>query len=155
MVLAVVGGDWKERGQLIFRGVMVALAVLVFGFGWATAVERPESSISKGMAPPVTAPSSPAAIALAKHLTAKGAVMYTAYWCPHCHEQKELFGKEAAAALNVVECAPDGRNSKAELCKTKRISGFPSWEINGTIDSGVKPLAKLAALSGYKGPNGF
>ena len=155
MVLAVVGGDWQERGQLIFRGVMVALAVLVFGFGWATAVERPESGISKGMAPPVTAPSSPAAIALAKHLTAKGAVIYTAYWCPHCHEQKELFGKEATAELNVVECAPDGRNSKAELCKAKRISGFPSWEINGTIDSGVKPLAKLAAMSGYKGPNGF
>jgi uncharacterized membrane protein len=155
MVLAIVGGEWAEPGQLIFRGILIGLAVLVFGIGWATALERPESGISKGVAPPVTAPSAPAAIALAKHLTAKGAVMYTAYWCPHCHEQKELFGKEATAELKVVECAPDGQNSQAALCKTKQIQGFPSWEINGTIDSGVKPLAKLAALSGYKGPNGF
>ncbi len=81
--------------------------------------------------------------------------MYTAYWCPHCHEQKELFGREATAQLKVVECAPDGRNSQAALCKTKNIQGFPSWEINGIIDSGVKPLAKLAAMSGYQGPNGF
>jgi uncharacterized membrane protein/glutaredoxin len=155
MVLAMVGGEWTERGQMIFRGVMVSLAVLVFGIGWATAVERPESAISKGMPPPITTSSSPAALALAKHLTAKGAVMYTAYWCPHCHDQKELFGKEGTAALNVVECAPDGHNNQAKLCQAKQIKGFPSWEINGTIDSGVKPLAKLAAMSGYKGPNGF
>jgi len=155
MVLAIVGGEWAEPGQLIFRGILIGLAVLVFGIGWATALDRPESGISKGMSPPITAPSSPAAIALAKHLTAKGAVMYTAYWCPHCHEQKELFGKEATAELNVVECAPDGYKNQAALCKAKQIQGFPSWEINGTVDSGVKPLAKLAAMSGYKGPNGF
>jgi glutaredoxin len=81
--------------------------------------------------------------------------MYTAYWCPHCREQKELFGKEATAELKVVECAPDGHNNQAALCETKQIKGFPSWEINGTMDSGVKPLAKLAALSNYSGPNGF
>jgi uncharacterized membrane protein len=155
MIISILGGEWIEPGQLIFRGVLIGLAVLVFGIGWATAVDRPESVISKGMAPIVTSPSSPAAVALAKHLTAKGAVIYTAYWCPHCHEQKELFGKEATAQLKVVECAPDGKNSQAELCKTKKIQGFPSWEIDGTIESGVKPLAKLAAMSGYKGPNGF
>ena len=155
MMLAMVGGEWKESGQLIFRGVMVGLAVLVFGIGWATAVDRPATGISKGMAPPVTAPSSPAAIALAKHLTNKGVVLYTAYWCPHCHEQKELFGKEATGELKVVECAPDGQNSQAALCQKKQIQGFPSWEINGTIESGVKPLAKLASMSVYKGPNGF
>ncbi len=155
MVLAVVGGDWQERGQLIFRGILLSLAVLVFGMGWATALDRPESAISKGMPLAVTAPSSPAAIALAKHLTAKGAVMYSAYWCPHCREQKELFGKEATGELKVVECAPDGHKSQAALCEAKQIKGFPSWEINGSIDSGVKPLAKLAAMSNYSGPTGF
>ena len=154
-VLSILGGDWQERGQLIFRGILVSLAVLVVGMGWATALDRPESALTKGMAPPITTPSSPAAIALAKHLTAKGAVMYTAYWCPHCREQKELFGKEGAAELNVVECAPDGYKNQAALCEKKQIKGFPSWEINGTVDSGVKPLAKLAALSNYSGPNGF
>ena len=155
MVISILGGEWGEPGQLIFRGILIGLAVLVFGIGWATALDRPETTISKGMAPPVTAPSSPAAIALAIFNDAATTEIYTAYWCPHCHEQKELFGKEATAQLKVIECAPDGKNNQAELCKTKQIQGFPSWEINGTIDSGVKPLAKLAALSGYKGPNGF
>jgi glutaredoxin len=78
--------------------------------------------------------------------------MYTAYWCPHCHEQKELFGKEASAKLGLVECAADGQNSQKPLCDTKAIEGFPSWEINGKLDSGVKSLAELARLSGYSGP---
>lgn len=39
--------------------------------------------------------SSPANIELAKHLTAVNAKMYGAFWCVHCHEQKELFGQEA------------------------------------------------------------
>ena len=30
---------------------------------------------------------------LAKHLTEEGAVMYGAYWCPHCSDQKQSFGK--------------------------------------------------------------
>ena len=81
--------------------------------------------------------------------------MYSAYWCPHCHEQKELFGKDAAAKLEVIECATDGNNSQASLCQSKAIEGFPSWEINGQIDSGVKSLPKLADLSGYQGPRNF
>ena len=81
--------------------------------------------------------------------------MYSAYWCPHCHDQKELFGQEASFKLNIIECAEDGKNSKSELCKAKGITGFPSWEINGEIDSGVKPLDTLADLSGYKGDREF
>jgi glutaredoxin len=103
----------------------------------------------------VVAESSPAALALADQLSKKGAVMYSAYWCPHCHDQKELFGKQATAKLNVVECAPDGHNSQAKLCATKSIQAFPSWEINGKIESGVKPLAKLAEMIGYKGAPGL
>ncbi|MBM5828681.1 MAG: thioredoxin, partial [Cyanobacteria bacterium M_surface_7_m2_040] len=38
------------------------------------------------------------------------------------------------------------------LCEGKKIEGYPTWEINGTLDSGVKPLLKLAELIGYKGP---
>jgi glutaredoxin len=106
----------------------------------------------KGVAPPVRAESNAATIALAEHLTATGARLYTAYWCPHCHEQKELFGRQAAEKLTVIECAPDGRNSQKELCDAKKIEGYPTWEINGQLDSGVKPLAKLAAASGYSGP---
>jgi uncharacterized membrane protein/glutaredoxin len=155
LVLSLAGGDWEDRGQLLFRGVLVALLVGITGIGWATALDRPELTTGKGTPPAVVAASTPATLALAEHLSSTGAVMYTAYWCPHCHEQKELFGKQATEKLKIVECAPDGRNSQAALCEAKKIQGFPSWEIAGRIDSGVKPLAKLAELSGYKGPKGF
>ena len=34
-------------------------------------------------------------IALAKYLKNKGVVKYSAYWCPNCHDQAQLFGKKA------------------------------------------------------------
>lgn len=152
LLLSLIGGDWDDRGQLVFRGVITALLVGVLGLGWAASVGQPSVETGKGVAPPVRAESNAATIALAEHLTATGARLYTAYWCPHCHEQKELFGRQAAAKLTVIECAPDGRNSQKELCEAKKIEGYPTWEINGQLDSGVKPLAKLAAASGYSGP---
>ena len=151
LVLSLIGNDWEDRGQLIFRGVLVGLLVLLTGLGWSTAVGSPPVEVGKGVPIPVTSPSTPATIALADKLTASGAKMYTAYWCPHCHEQKELFGKEATARLTIIECAPDGRHSQAALCATKKIDGYPSWEFNGKIESGVKPLAWLAAKVGFKG----
>jgi uncharacterized membrane protein len=150
LVLALIGGEWEDRGQLIFRAVLVALAVGLLGLGWATAVDRP-ADLGKGVPPPVSRESTPATLALAEHLTASGARMYTAYWCPHCHDQKELFGKQATAKLTIIECAPDGRNSQTKLCESKNIQGYPTWEINGKLDSGVKTLPDLALRSGFKG----
>ena len=151
LVLTLLAGDWQDKGQLIFRGLITALIVGITGIGWASAMDRPDVATGPGMPIPVTSTTRPGVMALAEHLTARGAVMYSAYWCPHCHEQKELFGKEASANLKIVECAPDGRNNQADLCRATNIQGFPSWEINGKLDSGVKPLQKLAELSGYKG----
>lgn len=151
-VLSLIGGDWEDRGQLIFSGVITALLVGVIGLGWAASVGRPVVDSAPGVAPPVRSESNAGQIALAEHLTASGAKLYTAYWCPHCHDQKELFGRQATEKLTVIECAPDGRNSQRELCEAKKIEGYPSWEIKGQLDSGVKPLAKLAEASGYQGP---
>ena len=157
-VLSVLGGGWDDPGQLLFRGILLALAVLMGGLIWASVVDpdRPDAPVTgQGVAPVVTATSTPAALELADHLTSSGAVMYSAYWCPHCHEQKELFGRQASDRLQVVECAPDGRNNQADLCRSKGLTGFPSWEINGEIDSGVRPLDELADLSGYEGDRDF
>ena len=90
--------------------------------------------------------------------------MYGAYWCPHCHDQKELFGKEAAAIYPYVECAPDGVNSKTAVCQeiapkiekqTGRSFGFPTWEVNGQYLTGTQQLTDLATKSGYQGPRNF
>ena len=158
LILAVIGGGWDDFSQLVFRGVLLALAVLLGSLIWASVLdpERPEAAMPGSGAPPVvTTASSPAKVALAEHLTATGAVMYSAYWCPHCHEQKEDFGQEASSKLTVIECAEDGQNSQRALCQSKKIEGFPTWEINGKLDSGVKDLKTLADLSGFKGDNNF
>jgi uncharacterized membrane protein/glutaredoxin len=151
-LLSLLAHDWQDRGKLAFRVVLVALAVLIFGLGWSTMAGQPVARMQPGTAPAVTTTSSPEAIALADHLTGQGAVLYTAYWCPHCHDQKQLFGKQATERLKVVECAADGRNSQKELCDSKKLEGFPTWEINGKLDSGVKPLQRLARMSGFQGP---
>ena len=98
----------------------------------------------------VTSESTKESIALAKYLKDNGVVKYSAYWCPNCLDQSELFGKKAYKELNVVECARDGKNSQTQLCIDKKIEGFPSWEINGKIIIGVQTLKKLSELTGYK-----
>ena len=98
----------------------------------------------------VTTESSKESIDLARYLSERGVVKYSAYWCPNCLHQSELFGKQAYKELNVVECARDGKNSQTQLCIDKNIKGFPSWEINGKIILGVQTLKKLSQLSGYE-----
>ena len=96
----------------------------------------------------VTSKSSKESIAFAKYLKDNDVVKYSAYWCPNCLKQSELFGKQAYKELNVVECARDGKNSQTQLCIDKKIQGFPSWEINGEIIIGVRTLEQLADLTG-------
>ena len=158
LLLNIFGGNWDDYGQLFFRGFLMSVAVLLAGFIWSSSVDPSTKEISnnlQGMPPAVITISSPEKIKLAEHLTKEGAVMYNAYWCPHCHDQKEMFGKEASEKLNLVECASDGFNNKRDLCEAKGITGFPSWEINGSIDSGVKSLKELAELSNYKNTKDF
>ena len=98
----------------------------------------------------VTSESTKETIKFAKFLKDSGVTKYSAYWCPNCLSQGELFGKQAYKELNVVECAIDGKNSKTQLCIDKQIKGFPSWEINGKIILGVQSLKELSRLTGYK-----
>ena len=41
LVLAVVGGEWQDRGALIFRVVIVGVLVTLTGLVWAGSVDRP------------------------------------------------------------------------------------------------------------------
>ena len=97
----------------------------------------------------ITSESTKESIAFAKYLKDNGVVKYSAYWCPNCLNQGELFGKQAYKELNVVECARDGKNSQTQLCIDKEVLGFPSWEINGKIIIGVQSLEDLYKLTGY------
>ena len=159
-VLTLLGRAWEDVGQLFFVGITVAIVTLVGTLGVYANINSPQ--VAQGpdtpgvVGPPIVNESGPAEIALAKHLTAKGAKMYEAYWCPHCHDQKELFGQQASSFLTHIECAKEGRNSQTDRCVAAKIEGFPTWEINGQkVTSGTKTLPELADLTGYAGPRDF
>ena len=97
----------------------------------------------------VTSESTRETIKFAKYLKDNGVVKYSAYWCPNCLNQSELFGKQAYRELNVVECSRDGINSQTQLCIDKGIKGFPTWEINGKLFLGVLSINELSELTGY------
>lgn len=88
---------------------------------------------------------------LAQHLATTGGIMYGAYWCPHCADQKAMFG-DAVDQMPYVECAADGDNAQPELCKQRGIDGYPTWELGGQLYPGVKSLDELATLSGFSAP---
>ena len=158
-VLVLVGREWEDIGQLVFTGILVAMVSSIGALGLYNSVNSPAPTVSTpGIVPPaVTTTSGPAQIALARHLRQIGAKEYGAYWCPHCHDQKILFGQEAAKIIDYVECDPRGQNSRAEICQAaaENVKGFPTWEINGQFYSGTQSLDKLADLSAYTGPRNF
>jgi len=86
--------------------------------------------------------------ALARHLREKGAVMYGAHWCPHCSEQKALFG-DAAKDVPYVECAADTVNGRPDLCEKAGVKVFPTWVMGTERLTGVQPLSKLATFSNF------
>lgn len=162
-VLTLVGHAWEDVGQLFFVGIVVGMVTLIGTLG--VYARLGSSQTAQGNAPPpIETTSSAAEIGLAKHLRKVGAKMYGAYWCPHCHEQEKLFGKEAFAEIDYVECAADGQNARTSLCEqvapkieqqTGQRFGFPTWEINGKFYPGRRTLNELAEASGYTGPRNF
>ncbi|MFM8277615.1 MAG: hypothetical protein ACKN89_11645 [Cyanobium sp.] len=132
----------------LLRSLPALASVVLLG----VALANPATSAQPGQP---GQPPKAARLALARHLTARGARVYTAYWCPHCQMQKAMFGADAAALLNVIECAADAPDNRRELCKAKGIQGFPTWEIQGRLQPGVQSLEQLANWSGYRGSRSF
>ena len=129
--LRISRGIWAAS-----TGAFVLAAVfLLWGYA-ASAPPAPEAAYADG---------------LARHLTATGVKLYGAYWCPHCTDQKQMFGK-AAAQLPYIECDARSPVGKPAVCATAKIRAFPTWDIAGTRYEGVLSLEELARLSGFSPP---
>lgn len=77
-------------------------------------------------------------------LSEKGAKFYGTFWCPHCKNQKALFGR-SARLLPYVECSTPDSRGQLEVCKEAKIEGYPTWEFaDKTRLSGEIPLETLA-----------
>ena len=160
LTVTLLGRAWEDFGQLAFTGFLVFMVTLVGTLGVYSGITSAGEStggqvIAENAPPPITTPSGPSEIALAQHLQSLGAKKFGAYWCPHCHDQQALFGQEAFSYIDYVECAADGYETQMELCQAAGVRGFPTWEINGELYDGVRPLNELADISGYTGPRDF
>ena len=137
-LLTLWGNRWQDVGQLVFTGFIVAVVTLT------------GTLIIYGVQSQAVAVNNSFAGRLAIHLRNTNSKMYGAFWCPHCREQKALFG-EAFKQVPYIECDPRGENAQPDLCRAKNITGYPTWEINGQRVDGLTSLEKLAELSGYRG----
>ncbi len=131
---AALPGRRATIGSLVAGGLAVAMLV---PFGAAFIFAMPSGTASGSEA------------ALARHLRESGAIMYGAYWCPHCQEQKTLFG-DAARDVPYVECDPNGVNARPDLCEKAGVKAFPTWVIGGQRREGVQSLSALADASKFQ-----
>jgi len=84
--------------------------------------------------------------------------LYSAWWCPHCSDQKKAFGTSFDILDEGgvhVECSPGGiryfsefcksQGVFSEFCKSQGVSGTPTWVFpDGTKQSGKLPLEVIA-----------
>ncbi|MBI2135875.1 hypothetical protein HYU06_02275 [Candidatus Woesearchaeota archaeon] len=111
-------------------------------------------------------PSNPEVDNFAKCITEKGVTMYGVFWCPHCANQKKMFGS-SFKLINYVECDPrcikdennklpiycNGMIGNPELCRQKNVKLYPHWEFSdGINEEGVMTFEDLAAKSGCSAP---
>jgi thiol-disulfide isomerase/thioredoxin len=83
-----------------------------------------------------------------KCITDSGAKMYGAYWCPHCQEQKSLFGK-SWDKVNYIECSLPNRGGQTQFCNSAGIKSYPTWEFSdGSISPGLISLQQLSQKTG-------
>jgi hypothetical protein len=117
----------KRKRALIYGGVIVLLAAAYLA-GWYHKNHKYD--------------------AFAQCLSTKQAKMYGLYWCPHCLEQKEMFG-ESFHHVQYVECAIKDSSELAPQCKIAGVKLFPSWQF-GT-EPPKEGILSLEALSDKTG----
>ena len=174
LITTIVGRDWEDVGQIFFTGAVVGLLTLVVTLGIYSgingnaiadevvdpqdgkiAISEPKGNYTEPYGWEITSTSGEAEIALAKHLAETGAKKYGAFWCPHCFEQKQLFGKEAFDKVTYIECAEGGKDPQPQVCQAAGIQSFPTWEVDGKFYPGIKTPEELAQMSNYQGNKDF
>ena len=80
----------------------------------------------------------------AKFLTSEGIAMAGTEWCPHCKDQKELFG-DSFQYVDYHDCDVD-----VTWCNDKNVQGYPTWVFSdGQLYPGTRDIDQLKSLSGY------
>jgi uncharacterized membrane protein/glutaredoxin len=132
--------DFTWRRLLLRAAPAAAVVIALLHLNYVGVLGRPPA-----VEDPVTR-------ALALHLSERGARMYGASWCPHCIEQKEMFGA-SARRLPYVECSTGAQGSRqAPACQAAAIRQYPTWIIGGQRFEEVLTPTRLAELTGFQPP---
>ncbi len=117
------------KQHLPLVGVLVAVILIIAGMVWYSSTPGAYDS-------------------LAQCLSQKGVKFYGAFWCPHCQEQKSLFGR-SSRLLPYIECStPDGRG-QLKVCQDAKIEGYPTWEFaDGSREPATLSPRELADRTG-------
>ena len=82
--------------------------------------------------------------AFARCIADSGAKFYGAFWCPHCQDQKKMFG-QSARLLPYVECSTPNGQGTTIVCTQKNVTQYPTWEFaNGERQVGTMTFDELA-----------
>jgi Zn ribbon nucleic-acid-binding protein len=86
--------------------------------------------------------------AFAQCLTQKKVLMYGSSVCPHCADQKKLFGS-SFKYVTYVECFVPGSRQGSPACVKADIHAVPTWVFpNGARLVGEQSLQMLSAATG-------
>lgn len=77
-------------------------------------------------------------------LKQKNVIFYGASWCPHCAEQKRIFGN-SAKNLTYFECSNKETEPQKEDCNKVGIKKYPTWIFDGKKK--IEGVANLGTLS--------
>jgi len=122
----------KTKKIAIILGILIAGVVILAAFGVFKSDEKRalEADI----------------IGFAECLKEEGATFYGAFWCPHCQNQKRIFGKKASDSLPYVECSTQDGQNQTEACIEAGVESYPTWEFaDGTRVGGTQSIQDLAA----------
>ena len=124
-----------KRGRNRFYGGVLAMLILL-------------PALNVPAVPTAKSPLDEFAMCLAKH----NAAMYGSFLCPHCQDQKKLFGP-SFIYVRYVECSLAGSREMSNVCKAAQIQHVPTWIFEGGERRiGVTPLRELSDRTGCKLP---
>ncbi len=88
----------------------------------------------------------------AQCLADKKVTMYGSFLCPHCDDQKKLFGP-SFRFVPYVECTVRGSRLLTSHCVAEQIRFSPTWIFaDGDRRLGLQPLKVLSEKTGCKLP---
>ncbi len=124
----------NRQAQWIWLIAALILAVLAWGIYYFKFYRKPDTALDS----------------FARCLSAKGVKMYGAWWCPHCADQKEMFGA-SFQYVNYIECSPPGQKTQNDICKQAGLKGYPTWQFaDGTRAEGTVHLETLSEKTGCR-----